>query len=268
MDNSVDLQRLLESGRNPPSVQTVSNRVSDEERLKAILDNAYQHAVKVGIQSEMNGIVSTLQDAKVIRNLDSIFNFDALLLKDRVVPPVITEARDIVQNKNGTSFKTTSMVYKIEKQAYFSTTAPNWRSYLTFPLVDYRVDFSETPTKDMMPKNSREYDAWRVKTENGFKEGQKIASEMFEYSLNKLVRDYTGMIRFHEFVLANKISMPTLSRSDLAVSNTGNVMAIDQKLLTIRTLPSFEGNTLKWTTWQSPVQYNPSQQSSTINNAE
>ena len=62
--------------------------------------------------------------------------------------------------------------------------------------------------------------------------------------------------------------MPSLSRADLAISNTSDVMAIDQKLLSIRTLPSFEGRMIKWTTWQAPVQYYPSQQAATINNAE
>ena len=268
MDNSVDLQRLLDTGRNPPSVQTVTKEVQDSERLKAILDAAYQHAVKVGIQSEMNIVRSILQDPKMERNLDGIYNFQTLMLKERVVPPVITEAKDLVQNKNGTSLKTTSAVYKIEKQAYFSTLPPNWRTYLTFPSNNYTVDVTEAPTKELMPKTSREYEAWRVKTIQGFNEGQKIANEMFEYSLNKLNRDYTGMVRFHKFVLEGKISMPTLSRADLAVSNTGSVMALDQKLLTIRTLPSFDGNMLKWKTWQAPVEYNPSQQIATINNAE
>ena len=268
MDNSVDLQRLLDTGRNPPSVQTISTEVQNRERLKAILDAAYQHAVKVGIQSEMNGVRNALQDPKVERNLDGIYNFQTLMLKERVVPPVITEARDIVQNKNGTAFKTTSAVYKIEKQAYFSTLPPNWRTYLTFPSNDYDVDLTETPTKELMPRNSREYEAWKSKTIQGYNEGKKIANEMFEYSLNKLNRDYLGMVRFHQFVLEGKVSMPSLSRADLAISNTGSVMAIDQKLLTIRTLPSFDGNMLKWNTWQAPVQYNPSQQNATINNAE
>ena len=110
MDNSVDLQRLLDTGRNPPSVQTVTKEVQDSERLKAILDAAYQHAVKVGIQSEMNIVRSILQDPKMERNLDGIYNFQTLMLKERVVPPVITEAKDLVQNKNGTSLKTTSAV--------------------------------------------------------------------------------------------------------------------------------------------------------------
>lgn len=268
MDNSVDLQRLLETGRKPSSAQTISVEIQNQERLNAIYEMAHQYAIKKGIESEMNSIRTTINDPKVSRNLDGIYNFSSLMLMDRVVPPVITEARDIVQNKNGNTLQTTSVIYKIDKQAYFSTLPPNWRSYFNFPENKYNVDFSETPTKELMPKNSREYEVWSKKTIEGFNEGQKVAREMFLYSLNKLNKDYLGMIRFHTFVLEGKISMPSLSRADLAISNTSDVMAIDQKLLSIRTLPSFEGRMIKWTTWQAPVQYYPSQQAATINNAE
>jgi len=268
MDNSVDLQLLLETGRNPRSAQTMSVEIQNKERLNAILDMAYQYALKKGIESEMNGIRATINDPKISRNLDGIYNFSALMLQERIVPAVITEARDIVQNKNGNTLKTTSVIYKIDKQAYFSTLPPNWRTYFSFPESQYNVDFSETPTKELMPKNSREYEAWSQKTTEGFKEGQKVAREMFLYSLNKLNKDYIGMIRFHTFVLEGKISMPSLSKADLAISNTSDVMAIDQKLLSIRTLPSFEGRMIKWTTWQAPVKYYPSQQAATINNAD
>lgn len=268
MDNSVDLQRLLETGRSPASAKTISVEIQNKERLNSILDMAYQHALKKGIESEMNGIRATINDPKISRSLDGIYNFPALMLKDRIVPPVLTEARNVVQNGNGKTLKTTGVIYKIDKQAYFSTLPPNWRTYFSFPESNYNVDFSETPTKELMPKNSREYDLWSKKTIEGFSEGQKVAREMFLYSLNRLNKDYLGMIRFHTFVLEGKISMPSLSRADLAISNTSDVMAIDQKMLTIRTLPSFEGRMIKWTTWQAPVQYYPSQQASTINNAE
>ena len=53
MDNSVDLQLLLDSGRNPPSVRVISKTVAERERLNAIYEAAYEHAVRKGIQSEM-----------------------------------------------------------------------------------------------------------------------------------------------------------------------------------------------------------------------
>lgn len=265
MDNSVDLQLILDTGKNPPSVKSVSKAVVNEERLAAILESAYQYALKKGIESEMRAVRAVI--SKNERNLDAIYNFSPLMI-DRVVPPVITVTKDIVQNPNESSIKTTGVVYKIEKQAYFSTLPPNWRTYLTFPETSYAVDVTETPTKDLMPKGGAELTAWNKRVTAGFTEGQKVAQDMFKHGLNKLNRDYMGIVRFHQFVLEGKINMPTLNRAELAVSNNGSIMSIDQKMLNIRTLPSFVGNTLKWTAWLTPVKYNPGGQAATYDGAE
>lgn len=266
MDNSVDLQLLLETGGKAPAVQVVTKEIQQQERLKTILEAAYEHALRKGIESEMKVIRTAV--SKNERNLDAIYNFEPLVIHERVVPPVITEAKDLVQNKSYDSLKTTSAVYKIEKQAYFSTLPPNWRTYLTFPKDEYTIDLADIPTKELMPKGSKERAEWEKQTVKGFRDGQLQAQSIFTHALNKLNRDYTGMVRFHEFVIAGKVSMPSINRRELAVTNTNETMVLDQKLLTIRTLPSFDGNMLNWNTWLTPVQYDPSKQASTINDFE
>ena len=236
MDNSVDLQLLLNAGDRPASVRTISKEVRDSERLKAILDSAYNYAVRKGMQSEMKAIRAIL--AKNERNLDSIYFYSPLMIHERVVPPVITEARNIVENKNGGTLKTTGAIFRIEKQAYFSTTPPNWRTHLSFPESNFTVDESERPTKELMPTGSNELHQWKEATARGFRDGQAEAQSMLKYGINRLNTEYTGMIRFHEFVLAGKVSMPSISRQELAITNNGTAMSLDQKLLTIRTLPS------------------------------
>ncbi len=266
MDNSVDLQLLLDSGRNPPHVQVVSKAIEREELLKAMKEAAYQYAVKKGIESEMKLIRTAI--GKNERNLDAIFNFSPLMIHDRIVPPVITEARDLVQNKTFDTLNTTSAIYKIEKQAKFSTRAPNWRGYLNFPESHYKIDIGETLTKEQMPKGSKERAIWDEQVVKGFRDGQIQAQNIFKHSLSQLNTDYTGMVRFHKFVIEGKISMPSISRRDLAITNTNSVMTIDQKLLQIRTLPSFDGRMMSWNTWIEPVYYNPSKQVATINSAD
>lgn len=189
------------------------------------------------------------------------------MLQDRIVPPVITQANNLTQNPNGYSLKTTDTIFTIKKQAYFSTTAPNWREYLNFPYSDYSIDMSDTMTKALMPENAEQRRLWREKTTKGFEEGQRQANAMFTHQLNRLNTDYIGMTRFHQFVLEGRISMPSVSRRDLNVMNSGNAIAINQKLLTLRTLPSFDGNTLKWKVFIKPMQYDLSKQNLTINDA-
>lgn len=266
MDNSVDLQLLLDAGRNPPHVQVVTKAIENEERIKAMKEAAYQYALKKGVEAEMKLIRTAI--SKNERNLDAIYNFNPLMIHDRIVPPVITEARDLVQNKTADTLNTTSAIYKIEKQAKFSTRAPSWKSYLTFPEANYKVDLAETLTKESMPKGSKEREIWDEQVTKGFRDGQIQAQNIFTYALNKLNTDYSGMVRFHTFVIEGKVTMPSISRKDLAITNTNSVMTIDQKLLQIRTLPSFDGRMLKWNVGLEPVQYNPSKQIATINSAD
>lgn len=266
MDQSVDLQLLLEASQKPAAVKVVSKTIEEQERLKTIMETAYQYALKKGLESEMRVIRSAV--VKNERNLDAIYNYGPLMIHDRVVPPVITEARNIIQNKSFDNLKTTNTIYKIEKQAYFSTLPPNWRTELSFPESNYTVDLTESPTKDLMPKGSAERKVWDETLVKGFRDGQKQAQQMFRHALNKLTTEYVGRIRFHQFVLEGKVSMPSITKRDLAISSTKDLMMVDQRLLQIRTLPSFDGNMLHWNTWIQPVEQNPSKQAYTINSAE
>lgn len=266
MDNSVDLQLLLNAGKNPPSVQVVTKAIENEERISAMKEMAYQYALKKGIESEMKLIKHALN--KNERNLDAIYNFNPLMIHDRIIPPVITEARDLIQNKTSDTLNTTSAIYKIEKQARFSTRAPNWKSYLNFPESNYKVDIVESLTKDSMPKGSKERIIWEDQIKKGFLDGQNQAQNHLKHALAKLNTDYSGMVRFHKFVIEGKVSMPSISRRDLAITNTNDMMALDQQLLQIRTLPSFDGRMLNWNTWIEPVYYNPAKQIATINSSD
>lgn len=263
MDNSVDLQLLLDTGSNPPSVTTVAKTIEEQERLKVILSSAYEYAVRKGMQSQMRKINTMI--SKNERNLDAIYNFSPLMIQGKVVPPVLTEMKDIIQVPNTSTFKSTSVLYQIDKQAYFSTTPPNWRSYLTFPESTFTIQFEEMPTKELAPKGSKQLAEWEKATKRGWVDGEKQANDIFKYSMNKLNRDYIGMTRFHEFVVQGKVSMPSISNSSIALANNGSAMAIDQSMLVIRSLPSFEGNMMKWNNFIAPVEYSPSKQIATIN---
>lgn len=265
MDSSVDLQLLLETGNHPPSITIVAKAAQEQERVKALLNEAYSRGIRVGLNSELKVIRMLIE--KNQRNLDATYDFSPLMIKEKVVPPVIIESRNLTQNKNGKILKTTDMIYSIKSQAYFSNTAPNWRSYLNFPVADYALDLTDHVTKATMPKGQEQTKIWRQKTTEGFVEGQRQANLMFEHQMNRLNTDYIGMLKFHQFVLDGRISMPSISSRDLSVTSTGNTISLNQRLLTIKTLPSFDGNVLKWKAWLEPIQIDFSKQNMTINEA-
>lgn len=267
VDNShAELQELLMQANNPVTVNEVASQLRQEERLRIIMEHAYNHAVARGIESKMNEVRQAV--ALNERQFDAIYNFQPLMIQSKIVPPVITESRDIIQNPDDLTIKTTGAVYKIDQQARFATLPPNWRTYLTFPEDRYKVGTNETITGDLAPKNRLEREKVRKEIIRGFKDGQAQGVDIFQYAFNKLNRDYTGMIKFHEFVMAGKLTMPAFASQTLAVASTGNSLSLDQSLLTITQLPSFNSNIDTWKSWITPVKAKPGEVQIRVNKAE
>lgn len=260
--NSAELHELL----NPSNQSSLEVHVSDVEqqaRIEAMLELVKQKGIKLGIKDYLTQSKSVLDSQE--RTLDTIYNFQPLMIKDKVIPPVIVETKDITENPDALAYKTTTQVYKIEKQARFSTRAPNWRQYLSFPTTDENVDYVTFIPKEMLPKNAQERNIWKTEAEKAYKaglvEGQNIVSD----AVGRLNKDYLGMVKFHQFVLEGKLSMPAISSQSLAVTSTPDTIALDMKLLQIQQLPQFNSNIETWKPTLKPETISPSNISQKVN---
>ena len=73
---------------------------------------------------------------------------------------------------------------------------------------------------------------------------------MLSQAMDRLNRDFSGMGRFHRFVVEGKVSLPAIATEDIPVSRNGSTMAVDETLLRITTLPEFNS---KMGSWQGVV---------------
>jgi defect-in-organelle-trafficking protein DotC len=73
---------------------------------------------------------------------------------------------------------------------------------------------------------------------------------MLAQAMDRLNRDFSGIARFHRFVLTGKVSLPAVAYQDIPLTLGDGVMAVDETLLRITTLPEFNAQMLKW---RSPV---------------
>ncbi|WEI11297.1 type IV secretory system conjugative DNA transfer family protein (plasmid) [Acinetobacter soli] len=158
------------------------------------------------------------------------------------------------------SYKTTKQTYKILKQARFSTRAPDWRQYLVFPTLDSNVDYVTFIPKEMLPANEQERKIWKETAAKSYEMGLVEGRNIVEDAVDRLKRDYLGMVTFHKFVLEGKLSMPAISSQSLAVSSTQDTIALDMKLLQIQQLPQFNSNIETWKPILQPEQIAPSYQ--------
>lgn len=218
-------------------------------RTQAIFDVALSLGVKAGLAHQLNNINNSIK--KHERDLDTVYDFSHLMIQDRVVPPVISEARDLYNQDGDFSLRLSGAFYKIVAQAKFSSVAPSWRDYLNFPDSGFNASFLNTA---LMPKNSEEKRIWSMAVDDGWKQGVEQANLILKQNMDRMNRDLSGMILFHKFVLEGKITMPVIASADLPVNLDVNVMSVDETLLRITSLPEFNS---KISTWKSTVSSQP-----------
>ena len=211
-------------------------------RTQAIRDNAFALGVKGGISWQLNRIRAIID--RNARNLDSVYDFGHLMIQDRVVAPVISEARDLYNQDGDRALRLSGAYYRIESQARFSSVAPSWRLYLTFPKI--RIDYS-TLTRMLKPRDEDEHRLWRLAVADGWRQGVEQANLMLRNGMDRMNRDFTGMLRFHTFVMQGKLRMPAVASEQIPVTQQGETMAVDETLLRITTLPAFTADSRRWT---------------------
>lgn len=216
--------------------------VSQSVRLKAMAQYAKTVAIRSGLRSRINNINEVLKANE--RNLDAIYDFQPLMIQDRVVPPVISEAVDLYNQPNAHQINIAKKRFKIERQARFASTAVNWREYLQFPLEASAFEKYGYIAGDMKPQNKLELQVWHDATLEGWEMGVNQANNILKQALDRLNRDYIGMVRFHQFVMQGKLSMPVITQYKINDTNDGSTMVVDEDLLRITVLPTFnsEGN--------------------------
>lgn len=238
--DAATLNELLKAGKNSGAAA----------RTQAIRDTALSLGVKGGIVWQLDNIRIIIN--RRARDLDTIYDFGHLMIQDRVVPPVISEARDLYNQDGDLALRLSGAYYKIESQAKFSSVAPNWRQYLTFPRL--RIEYSIL-THTLKPRNDDERRLWRLAVADGWRQGVEQANLMLKNGMDRMNRDFTGMLRFHSFVLQGRIRMPAVASEQIAVTHRGETMAVDETLLRITDLSDFVTDTRNWTgvITQSPL---------------
>lgn len=210
-------------------------------RARALTDTGTGIGLRAGIAWQIANINKQIK--KNERNLDSIYNFESLMIRQRVVPAVISEARDLYNQDGDLALRLSGAFYRIESQPRFSSVAPNWRAYVTFPppASENVVTFNS-----MLPRDESERAIWDRAVADGWLQGVEQANLMLQAGFDRMNRDYTGMLRFHSFVIEGKISLPVIAAESIAVSKEGGTMALDETLLRITTLPAFNSKPEAW----------------------
>ncbi len=182
--------------------------------------------------------------------LNQIFDFNQLLLKDNVLPPVLAESDNSLNLASPDAIRIAAKTFKIVSPARFVTNPPNWRSYLTMSYPKPPV-----PDRSLLPKNKMEADVWNRFIREGWQNGIQQANSIFSANLSRLRRDYNGMVLYRKMLAQGMVSAPFVATADLGVTGDSKEMRIDDRVLRITAHSELQTDSSKW----QPILVNPQQ---------
>lgn len=219
-------------------------RAQKKQKMGKIREMALKEiALSLGAQGGLAWRAQIIDEAltKQTRNLDTIYDFNSLVLEHNILPPVLLEGRNTLNLADEQNIRVSDRTYKVAKQAHFVTTPPTWRQYLW---MDYLKP--EPPHSSLLPKTKSEKELWRAYTEKGWKQGIEQANTILEESLSRLKEDFGGMILYRKLLAMNMVSPPYVSHTDLGVTGDASEIRIDDRVLRITALPALNINSNEW----------------------
>ena len=228
INNSNEKIENSSSSNNSNVINTVQTA-----RKQAVYDTALSLGIKAGLQSQLNIINAAID--KNINQLDKIYNFEPYLIYSRVVPPIITEARNLYNQDGEDAVRLSGALYKIERKARIVSVAPNWREYLNFPKNINVLNASPA----IKPNSSDEAHLWKKALHNGWKDGIDQANIMLKLAFDRLNRDFTGILRFHRFAEEGKVTLPVLAASKMDMTKNASSLVLNEELLRLTVQSDF-----------------------------
>lgn len=235
--NLAELEALRVDPR--PSAEYGDNQGFGSIKYKALMDSGMSMGAQGGLAWASERMNSKLRVDKSY--LDTVFNFDAMVLSHGVIPPVLEEGDFSLNQDDPNTIRVADRTYKIVQQARFATTPPNWRDYLW-------LNYSKPPLidKSLMPRNPQEVEVWRKAIRRGWESGISQASAIFQQNLARLKRDYNGMVLYRKLLQEKMISPPFVARTELGITGDGGDMRINDQVLRIVELPQLQTNGSHW----------------------
>lgn len=229
----------LQSVRVHPLESSYEASELSQLRVKSLQDSAMSIGAQAGLawaSKEINARMDN--DGKY---LDTIFNFNGMVLSHGIMPPVLEEGDYTLNLADPNTIRVSDRTYKIVEQAHFATTPPNWREYLWLPYTKPTL-----PDKTLLPKSDLEQKIWRESIQIGWGKGIDQAYDIFQQNLARLKRDFRGMALYRKLLQQKMISAPFVARTEMGVTGTGDDMRINDQVLRIVELPQLQTNSRNW----------------------
>jgi len=237
------LEQIMAKGLHKPKKIDPKDG-EDKLRLPAMEETALAYGTRAGLAYETARINRRLEANA--NTMTRTYNFQNLMIQGpnntMVSPPVISEAVDAWEAFDaGKTLRVADTVYEIIEQARFSPVAPMWQTYLIT-----RFDEAQDPPEALLPQSEGERERWNRWIRQGWEKGREQAHEIFKANLDRLNRDFTGMVRYRALLEENKVSAPILTAGNLGTTGTGQDMRVNDHAIRMTAEPQLQVNPKGW----------------------
>jgi defect-in-organelle-trafficking protein DotC len=216
----------------------------DRLRDPAMIETATAYGVRAGLAHETAQINKRMQANSAM--LTKSYNFQALMILgpngSMITPPVISEAVDPWETfDGGKTLRVADTVYEIIDQSRFAPVAPMWQTYLITSF-----DEAPKPPEALLPQDDRELATWNKAIKQGWDKGREQAHDIYQANLDRLNRDFEGMVRFKKLLEEKKVSAPLVAVAPLGTTGTGQDMRVGDVGIRITQDPTLQVAPKKW----------------------
>jgi defect-in-organelle-trafficking protein DotC len=229
-----------------PAFEKATEFKENQIRVNVIKDTARSTGAQAALAYNSQHINAMLDQQGT--NLARVFDFQAMMLPHNVMPPVLVESKDTLNLDSDTSLRLADRIYQIITPPHFVTTVPSWRDYLW---MNYKPP--EPPDNSLLPKSNAERDLWNKYIMIGWNEGVQQTRDIFEINLNRLQRDYKGMILYRKLLAQNMVTQPYVSKADLGITGGGTNLRINDQVMRITATSQLKANSKVWKSRLYPV---------------
>lgn len=208
-------------------------------RYKALSETATLVGAQGGLAFRSEQINCTLRKQQTL--LDQVYNFRALLLKDDIRPPVLEEGRDELTLDSCDAIRAADQIYRIVSPPCFVTAPPNWRDYIWMKFCR-----PESPDITLLPRNCDEAGIWNCYVQIGWQQGMDQANQIFGENLNRLKRDYNGMLLYRKLLAQNMVTPPYVAKTELGITGDDQELRINDRVLRISATSKLNTNADTW----------------------
>lgn len=214
-------------------------------RSQALQEAAQSWGSQMGYARRSYEILGRLEARSA--DLSTVFDFNRVVSSAPrgvgvVVPPVVSRSFDaFLSDAAGREVSAADEYLTIVRAGRISPVEPTWRDYLVFSAAT-----PEEPPRSLLPEDGIESQKFREWFNEGWMEGVSLVDAELQSRIDRLRRDYTGMLQYRRLVAQGMMDRMILADADFGVTVDGDEMRIGSRTVRIESDAAFQGNPRRW----------------------